>query len=227
MAERLSFDAAGCTERGLRTNQEDALGHEVGPVVSVFTVADGLGGHPNGDVASQAAVDSVVGLAQLPTAEAAPALDALARNAVSATHRVVLSTGGCTTLALLVLSGTQAVVAHVGDSRVYRLRGGALEQFTEDHREERHVLNRCLGATSPDCSAEPDVQALESRPGDVWLLATDGVVDTLSPDAIQEVLAELPTFGALWAAAVLVRRALDAGSRDNCTALVVSVGGAR
>ncbi|MBZ4395136.1 PP2C family serine/threonine-protein phosphatase [Myxococcus sp. AS-1-15] len=226
MAERLSFDAAGCTERGPRTNQEDALGHEVGPVVSVFAVADGLGGHPNGDVASQAAVDSVVGLAQLPTAEAAPALDALARNAVSAANRVVLGTGGCTTLALLVLSGTQAVVAHVGDSRVYRLRGGALEQLTEDHREERHVLNRCLGATSPDCSADSDVQVLESMPGDVWLLVTDGVGDTLEHDALREVLAELPTFGALWAAAVLVRRALDAGSRDNCTALVVRVGGA-
>ncbi|WP_141330913.1 PP2C family serine/threonine-protein phosphatase [Myxococcus sp. AB025B] len=227
MGERLSFDAAGCTERGLRTLQEDTLGHEVGPVVSVFAVADGLGGHPNGDVASQAAVDSVVGLAQLPTAEAAPALDALTRNTMSAANRVVLGTGGCTTLALLVLSGPQAVVAHVGDSRVYRLRGGALEQLTEDHREERHVLNRCLGATSPDCSAEPDVQVLESRPGDVWLLATDGVGDTLSPDAIQKVLAELPIFDERWASEELVRLALDAGSRDNCTAMVVSVGGAR
>ncbi|WP_426730185.1 PP2C family protein-serine/threonine phosphatase [Myxococcus faecalis] len=227
MAERFSFDAAGCTERGLRTYQEDALGHEVGPVVSVFAVADGLGGCPNGDVASQAAVDSVAGLAQLPTAESAPALDVLARNAVSAAHRVVLGTGGCTTLALLVLSGTQAVVAHAGDSRVYRLRGGALEQLTEDHRESRHVLVRCVGATSPDCSSEPDVQVLESSPGDVWLLVTDGVGDTLEHDALREVLAELPALDARWAAAELVRRALDAGSRDNCTALVVSVGGAR
>ncbi|QQR47702.1 serine/threonine-protein phosphatase [Myxococcus xanthus] len=219
----LAYDVGACTERGLRSYQEDAVGHDVGVNVSVFAVADGLGGHPNGDLASRAAVDSVL----LTTQAEGPATEVLARSTVATAEVSVLASGGSTTLALLMLAGTSAVVAHVRDSRVYRLRYGILDQLTQDHREYRHVLNRCLGATSPDCSSEPDVRVLDTEPGDVWVLATDGVSDTLGHAQIRAVLRELPARNARWAAEELVRRALDEGSTDNCTSLVVLVGGAR
>lgn len=222
-AQPLAYDVGACTERGLRSYQEDAVGHDLGANVSVFAVADGLGGHPNGDLASRAAVDSVL----LTTQAEGPATEVLARSTVAKAEVSVLASGGSTTLALLMLAGTSVVVAHVGDSRVYRLRYGILEQLTQDHREYRHVLNRCLGATSPDCSFEPDVRVLDAEPGDVWLLATDGVADTLGHAQIRAVLRELPAHDARWAAEELVRRALDEGSTDNCTTLVVRVGGAR
>lgn len=218
----LAYDVGACTERGLRSYQEDAVGYDVG-AMSVFAVADGLGGHPNGDLASRAAVDSVLFAAQ----SAGPLTDALARSTVAKAEVSVLASGGSTTLAMLMLAGSSAVVAHVGDSRVYRMRCGVLEQLTQDHREYRHVLNRCLGATSPDCSSEPDVRVLDTEPGDVWVLATDGVSDTLGHPEIRAVLRELPAHNAGWAAEELVRRALDEGSTDNCTTLVVLVGGGR
>ncbi|WAM23869.1 PP2C family protein-serine/threonine phosphatase [Myxococcus sp. NMCA1] len=219
----LAGDVGACTERGLRSYQEDAVGYDVGANVSVFAVADGLGGHPNGDLASRAAVDSVL----LTTQAGGQLTDAQARSTVARAEVSVLASGGSTTLALLMLAGSSAVVAHVGDSRVYRLRCGVLEQLTQDHRIYRHVLNRCLGATSPDCPSEPDVRVLDTEPGDVWVLATDGVSDTLGHPEIRAVLRELPAHNARWAAEELVRRALDEGSTDNCTTLVVLVGGGR
>lgn len=228
MSERLTFDVGAYSEQGQRRYQEDAVGHEVGPSVAVFAVADGLGGHPHGDLASKAAVEAVVGLALLPTevgGESAPGLAALASNSVTAAHRSAQDSGGSTTLAMVLVAGTRAVVAHVGDSRVYRLRSGTVAQLTEDHRVARHYLSRWLGGRrdDPDFST-PTVNELDTQPGDVWVLATDGVSDTLSEEWLRQILEREPTAQA--AAEELVRFALKLGSGDNCTALVVRVGGA-
>ncbi|NTX54820.1 PP2C family serine/threonine-protein phosphatase [Myxococcus sp. CA039A] len=228
MSERLTFDVGSFTQQGQHRYQEDAVGHEVGPSVAVFAVADGLGRHPHGDLASKAAVEAAVGLALLPTdleGESAPRLGALAFNLATAAHRSALDTGGRTTLALALVTGARAAVAHVGDSRVYRLRGGMVAQLTEDHRVARRYLSRWLGGRreDPDFST-PTVSELDTHPGDVWVLATDGVSDTLSEKWIQQILEREPTAQA--AAEALVRFALKLGSGDNCTALVVRVGGA-
>ncbi|WP_426751672.1 PP2C family protein-serine/threonine phosphatase [Myxococcus sp. Y35] len=219
-AQPLAYDVGACTERGLRAYQEDAAGHELG-AVSVFAVADGVGGHSNGDMASRAAVDQVLTVAQ----GEGPATEVMARSTVAQADMAVFNTLGATTLAMLLVSGSRVVVAHVGDSRVYRYRAGVLEQLTQDHRIGRHTLNRALGSVSPACPPEPDTRALDTKPGDVWLLATDGVCDTLNQDALVDVLSQ-PMESAPRMAERLVRRALVEGSEDNCTALVVRVRGA-
>ncbi|CAM3052176.1 hypothetical protein G4177_33415 [Corallococcus sp. ZKHCc1 1396] len=78
---------------------------------------------------------------------------------------------GLTTLAFLLVVGGRALLAHVGDSRVYRLRAGHLEQLTQDHSDSRHVLNRCLGSPRAGSDATPDVLETDLQPGDVYLLS--------------------------------------------------------
>lgn len=229
------FDVGQCSERGLRDYQEDAL--RADPFAGVFAVADGLGAGGDGDVAAEAAVARVVEVsvgredwsAEKLCVESAHAADTAVRQAQSGV------TGRCqTTLAVLVLRAGQAAVAWCGDSRVYRLRDGVLEQLTEDHRARlgdyvlRHTLARCLGARSVE-ESEADVRTLDARPGDVFALVTDGVGDTLPPERLASILAHSVFGGPVPAQATaeaLVTEALDAGSRDNCTALVVRVGGA-
>jgi len=226
------YDVAACTERGRRASHEDAVGHRPGPETGVYAVADGLGGHSGGDVAAQRAVQAV-----LDFCPGAGDLAGIARAAVGLAHELVLyeqhRTGlDCrTTLALLLVRGARAVVAHVGDSRVYRLRAGQLEQLTEDHRHPayRNVLWRCLGSQREGSEAEPDVRELEVQPGDVFALTTDGVHDVLGTEGVRGALRELdPVLGARWAAEELVSRALAQGSTDNCTAMVLRIlGGVR
>ncbi|WP_163998648.1 PP2C family protein-serine/threonine phosphatase [Pyxidicoccus caerfyrddinensis] len=225
-----TFDVWPCTERGRRAYHEDAVGHRPGPETAVYAVADGLGGHSGGDVAAQRAVQAVLDFVPGPGD-----LAGIARAAVGLAHELVLDeqrrtgTDCRTTLVLLLVRGARAVVAHVGDSRVYRLRCGVLEQLTQDHRhpESRHVLMRCLGSQRYEDNAPvPDVRELEVQPGDVYALTTDGVHDTLGTEGVRGVLREMDSvLGARWAAEELVARALAQGSTDNCTALVVRLPG--
>lgn len=223
------FDVGGCSERGSRSYQEDALRWDA--QAGVFAVADGLGAGGDGDVASDVAVTRVVELAagradwsaEKLSVESAHAADSAVRQAQSNRQ------GRCqTTLALLVVREGQAAVAWCGDSRVYRLRDGNLEQLTEDHRMYRNVLTKCLGATRTE-EAEADFRTLDVQPGDVFSLLTDGVGDTLPPERLAAILGHV-VFGkpapAQSVAEALVSEALDAGSRDNCTAVVVRIGGA-
>ena len=136
------------------------------------------------------------------------------------------------TLATLVVRGDRAIVGHVGDSRVYRLRGGALEQLTRDHSlyaemlaqgaelppKDRcpfaHVITRALGMSD---ESGPDLSTTALRRGDVFLLCTDGLSEPLPETRIAELLA-LPPEAACEA---MVREAYDAGGKDNITAVVV------
>ncbi|RKH93653.1 PP2C family serine/threonine-protein phosphatase [Corallococcus sp. AB038B] len=223
------FDVGSCSEQGRRDYQQDSAGHTQGPAGLVAAVADGLGSYEGSDKAAQVAVRTVLGYPYL--SEAAAFDGSLKRgleSAVAYAHRDVQHEqrvgrhSGLTTLALLVVAGGRAAVAHVGDSRVYRLRAGTLEQLTEDHRDSRHVLTRCLGSRrGTDCT--PDVLETDVQPGDVWLLSTDGVHDSLTPEQLAAVLTD--GADAQVAAQALVESALAAGSRDNCTALVVRVPG--
>ncbi|RKG62900.1 serine/threonine-protein phosphatase [Corallococcus sp. CA054B] len=222
-----AFDAGSCSEQGPRDYQQDAAGHTQGPAGLVAAVADGLGSYEGSDKAAQVAVRSVLGHAYLDPVGGGGSLKRGMEFAVAHAHRDVRHEQhvgqhmGLTTLALLVVAGGRAAVAHVGDSRVYRLRAGKLEQLTEDHRDSRHVLTRCLGSFRSDFT--PDVLETDAHPGDVWLLSTDGVHETLTPEQLASVLAD--GADAQVAAQALVESALSDGSRDNCTALVVRVPG--
>jgi len=167
-----------------------------------------------------------------------------ARAAVVAANRYVVDVarsvparrGMGTTLTALMLVQDQAVVAHVGDSRLYRLRDGELRQMTVDHtwvemavrqgvcsREDaeahpnRHVILRAIGA---DPTVEVDVAATELRPGDRFLLCSDGVTNHVGDGELARLLAENGPSEAAWRAISLAR--LDGGS-DNATVAVVRV----
>jgi serine/threonine protein phosphatase PrpC len=127
------------------------------------------------------------------------------------------------TLSAVVIKSTTAHVFHVGDARVYRLRDGALEQLTEDHRlwvsQEKSYLSRALGINS---QLEIDYQALKVERGDVFYFATDGVHEFVSRDLVMQLIAEhREDLDA--AAKHIVNEAYERGSTDNLTAQVVRI----
>lgn len=220
----MTLVAQGCSERGPRTRHEDALAWDA--AAGVFAVADGVGSGGGGDVAAQAAVARVVAVVGvLPgEAEAWGVAEGVMASAQLAVHEAAQSHRGgrcCTTLAVLVIRQGWAVLAWVGDSRIYRVRGGAVELLTRDHRSGRHVLDRWLGPGASEHRTKPELLSTIVQAGDAFALVTDGVGDTLSEAVLAEVLAsgrqDIAT------AETLVRAALEAGSTDNCTALVVRV----
>ncbi|MFV0373476.1 Stp1/IreP family PP2C-type Ser/Thr phosphatase [Microbacterium sp.] len=213
---------------------------------NLFVVADGMGGHAGGDVASSLAVHRLEELDHPydSTAEAERAL----QRAISETATELISTVGRkpelagmgTTVTALVMVDEFAVVAHIGDSRLYLYRGGALTQITTDHtfvqrlvdsgritpEEARHhprrsVLMRVLGDMSPD--PEVDTFIMPTQPGDRWLLCSDGlsgvVDDAHTAKALAQDMAPART------ADVLLKQALDGGAPDNVTIVIVDVGG--
>ena len=137
---------------------------------------------------------------------------------------------GATVAALAIQNGF-ALIAHVGDSRVYRLREGALEALTRDHSLQAemessglaapgpyrvsNVITQALGAGSP---VRPDVRIEPALPGDRYLLCTDGLTDALDAESIAWLLTR-----ARGATDALVEAAFERGSTDNITALVVSL----
>lgn len=203
----------------------------------VFAVADGMGGHLAGEVASRLAVETVREMAE----SKEPARVRLLQEAVARAHERIVThaasrpecAGMGTTLSVLWTSGHYAYIAHVGDSRIYRLRGGKLEQITRDHslveelvsarlitRQEarvhprRNIITRALGT---DGDNTPDMQVTESRPGDVWLLCTDGLSGMVDDAQIARALAQ---HSVEKAADTLLSRALSAGGRDNVTFII-------
>jgi serine/threonine protein phosphatase PrpC len=224
---------------GNREKNEDAVGivRESG----LFVVADGMGGYQGGEIASRLAVDIVGGCFRALAVDASPLdamvqMDAAFRRAnedVRAEQTGDLASMGAT-LTALVIRGREAVIGHVGDSRVYRFRGSALQRITRDHtfveslkdagvysagihRCFSHVLTRAVG-TAEDCT--PDLHMEELEAGDRFLLCTDGVTDVVDDETIAAVLASEP---ASESCRTLVAEALRRGSPDNVTALVVEV----
>lgn len=252
------IDAAGLTHPGrVRARNEDAF--EVIAELGLAMVADGLGGHPAGDIASRMAVqevgDRMRDLDPDPTqpdlndAEAVPraAMDLLrfavqqANSAIhSAGHKFPVVSGMGTTFAVVLIMRAFAIVAHVGDSRVYRLRDGELVALTEDDsmaaeyvrsfgaaadpdviRQHEGTLTRCLGAFA---DVQVTMRAERRLPEDVYLLCTDGLWTTVPHDRMTRILSELPD--PVRAVHALVDEANAAGGPDNITAIVVRpVGG--
>ena len=238
MVERLSGVKASvgfASETGPRERNEDFAGAVFGWELPkprrdvVAAIADGIGGAKGGRVAAETAVRGFLdGFCDLPeTMEVRRA----AATVISSLNGWINSQGrrdpelagmGCTFTAL-VLRGRVAHVLHVGDTRAYRLRGDRLVCLTIDHVREdgtgrSNILNRALGVETEvrlDYATQP--VALHDR----FLLCSDGVYGTLTPDAIAEILRGRSASDD--SARALVAAALDAGSTDNSTALVLDV----
>lgn len=214
----------------------DAHGH-------LFLVADGMGGHAVGELASKLAADTVPLTFQkqrdLGLPDALRASLEVANNTIyerGRLNRDFLRMG--TTCTTLVLSSEGAIVAHVGDSRAYRIRGSVIEQITFDHslqwelirqgamspeevyeREPRNVITRCLG---PDPRVDVDTEGpFPVQPGDVYVLCSDGLHGLVSDSEIGMIGKEL---GPADACQLLVDLANVRGGNDNITVVVVKAG---
>jgi serine/threonine protein phosphatase PrpC len=210
----------------------------------LFVVADGMGGHAGGDVASAIAVKRITEtdrqFASGTDAEFALHTALTAANAQLAETVFDHSelTGMGTTVSGLILVGGQVVIAHIGDSRIYLLREGELTQVTADHtfvqrlvdsgritEEEaavhprRSVLMRVLGDV--DATPEIDTSIMTTQPGDRWLLCSDGLSSYVSHDKILNALSTIED--AQDAAERLVKDALDQGAPDNVTVVLVDI----
>lgn len=192
----------------------------------VCAIADGMGGAAGGAEASRLGLRAF-GVTLFDGAVAAPLDRRIAAGFAAAATRVFDEAtsvpalrGMGTTMSVLCLRGGTAHVGHVGDTRIYRLRAGSCEQLTVDHaaREPDNLLLRCIGGGHATCEA--DQTALEVRPGDRFLLASDGIWATISAATLPKLMAR---GGPQVAADALVAGALAAGGPDNATAVVVDV----
>ena len=224
----------------VRANNQDSA--YAGP--HLLLVADGMGGHAGGDIASSLAVASLAPLdgeafgsgeilERLEKAIEAARLELVRR----AREDAELSGMGTTVTALL-RSGNKLAMAHMGDSRAYVLRAGVLTQVTKDHtfvqhlvdtgkitaeeaehHPQRSVVMRVLGDF--DLDLYPDLSVREARPGDRWLLCSDGLSGFVSLPTLERTLSELTDVDEC--AERLVQLALRAGGSDNITCIVADI----
>ena len=222
----------------VREQNEDSL------VVSppLFVVADGMGGHAAGEVASEIAVRTLSELApdHADTEALSKAVSQANRN-INAPLSGRGREGMGTTCTAAILDGTHLAIAQVGDSRAYLLHNGRLTQITRDHslvanmveagqltveearvHPNRSVITRALGN---DPTTTPDLYEIDVEEGDRLLLCTDGLSSMLEDDEIQAVMNRIPD--PQQCASMLVSGALVAGGLDNVTVVIANVTGAR
>lgn len=208
---------------------------------SFYGVADGMGGHSAGQIASELALKNTISSYY---ADDSPLLIQSIKSAISQANGIIYETaraiseraGMGTTITALVIRGEQAYIAQVGDSRCYLLRDKKIRQITEDHswvqeqikrgaltQEEalsspyKNVITRSLGNTP---SVDIDVFEEDIEEGDKFLLCSDGLSGLVSDDEMQKILIKSSPSQASWE---LVNLALDRGGNDNVTVLIVEV----
>ena len=210
----------------------------------LYVVADGMGGHAGGDVASAIAVQHLYALDH-PYDSVEAAREELFRSILSAGEELTQAvvehpelTGMGTTVSAMIRVKSSMVIGHIGDSRIYRLREGVLEQITGDHtfvqrlvdsgritaeeaavHPRRSVLMRVLG----DVDADPDIDThvIDTQPGDKWLLCSDGLSGYVSERDIAETL--LTVDDPELACHKLITQSLSEGAPDNVTVVIVRI----
>lgn len=227
-----------CTDVGsTRRRNEDSL--RVHREAGLLVVADGMGGHVAGDVASRMAAEEVESAAVDQGQTLEQALRSAHAALIEAGREGRGAPGMGTTCVACRLHGRLLETAWVGDSRVYRMRAGRLEQLSRDHsyvqslvdagelaveavatHPQRHVLAQCLGGAAPD-GIEVDAETIPAEPGDRLLLCTDGLTGELADARITELLTAEPDDQR--ASQALVDAALVAGGHDNVTVIVATV----
>jgi serine/threonine protein phosphatase PrpC len=253
----LSFRSFADTHVGMRrSGNEDAFltDDELG----LWVVADGMGGQAAGEVASQQAVETVQemvrsGLLKSSRAQAsppggevrpaAPNFTRVLESAVQAATYMVFGlaeqdrskVGMGTTLSVMMRTPTGAILAQVGDSRIYRVRAGISEQLTQDHTlinwqlqngliteeeaktsRQKNVITRAVGNKD---YVQVDTFEVDAQPGDVFLLCSDGLHGYLKEDEIPELVSRGPEL----AVQAFIELANGRGGKDNITVVLVSV----
>lgn len=222
----------------VRASNQDALLVLEGPC-GLYCVADGMGGHQAGDVASRMAVEELTAAlgGKKPS-------EKLLRLGIQEANRRIFDaqmqdealSGMGTTLTMIWEDKRRVLLGHVGDSRAYRLRDGVLQQVSRDHSlvaqmvrdglltpEEaarhpyRNIITRALGT---DESVEADILELDKRPGDLYLICSDGLTEYVPDEGLKQILT-----GARMedAADTLLRLALEGGGRDNISLVLAEV----
>lgn len=229
----------------IRAGNEDNFYATADERGGIFVVADGMGGHAAGEVASEMAVkllrDQLAALRDLHDRRAGDrVLDALRAANLAIYNRTVTEIdkqGMGTTASVLIIAGRRYLIGQVGDSRVYLLRDGALRQLTKDHsyvqeqvdagfltpEQARYhpysnVITRCVGASD---DVEPDTFAGETKVGDIFLVASDGLTGMVDDRRLQQLLQARVEPARIVDS--LIAEANGRGGLDNITAIVVSV----
>src|SRR5579859_2935847 len=249
LAKQLRLDVAQLTDVGRRReHNEDNMAFVIpkDPLVmankgALFIVADGMGGHAAGEVASEIAVDTISNMYyQDDSEEGGVSLLRAIRRANASIHQRaaenMLRTGMGTTCVAAVLRGNIAYIANVGDSRAYLLRGNQVVQITRDHswvaeqvraglltedqartHAQRNVITRCLGT-----QAEVDIDVFheELKEGDSLVLCSDGLSGLVSDEELHRIVDQFVPQESVYH---LVERANENGGPDNITAIVVRV----
>lgn len=247
-----TIQVAGKTDVGrIRSNNEDSFGYDVES--GVFVVCDGVGGLPAGEVASQIGVRTVLGYlhdgdrGQYPefgrrVDGVSPRAHALG-SAIQMANRSILDAaskdpncaGMSSTIVAGLVRGTGVSVAHVGDSRIYLIRGETIQQLTVDHslgmeqlrqgmisaEEAAHsrVQNYLMRALGAENEVEPDLADLELKSGDILLFTSDGLTRHVTDSRIVSLVLQAPSLDA--ACEALIQAAKEGGGSDNITCILV------
>jgi PPM family protein phosphatase len=236
MPPSLAIRCAARTDRGLvrESNQDTAYAG-----AHLLAVADGFGARPDERAASSVAVDALKALDRaVPAGDLLNALnDAVQQVGLAVRELASTAEGVGTTLTAMLWSGSELTVVHIGDSRIYLLRGGELFQITHDHTLVQAMIDE--GRLTPDEAAshpqrallvkalhggaetEPDFQLREAEPGDRYLLCSDGLHTAVSVDSLRNVLRTVPEPGD--AVHELVELANRTGGADNVACVVADV----
>ncbi len=210
----------------------------------LFAVADGMGGAQAGEVASglAAAVLNEAAGDERGEARLASLIQEANRRVFQRSSEDESTSGMGTTMTVALVDGDTIAFGHVGDSRAYRVRGGQLEQLTDDHslvgelvrsgrlspeeaesHPQRSVITRALGT---EADVDVDTFTIEAEPGDLYLICSDGLTDMVSPREIQSLLVErADDLDA--AARALIDAANAGGGEDNITVVLFQMAGAR
>jgi protein phosphatase len=253
LADKISI--SGITDTGLvRSNNEDTIGSDA--ELGLLVLADGMGGHKGGEVASAIAVDSILQelrkvLPEIVSGKVddttgysleSMAVETAIKNANSHIYRTAQDNsqyeGMGTTIVVLLFYDNRITVAHVGDSRLYRLRDTLLEQLTRDHtllqelvdrgfytrKEARESLNKNLVTRAVGVSPTVDIDLLEdiALKNDLYLLCSDGLTDMISDDLIEDIQLnykdDLEKMNQ-----ELIKQAKDHGGKDNVSVMLAQV----
>ncbi len=250
-----TLEIASCTDPGMvRSHNEDSIAAD--PANGLVVLADGMGGYNAGEVASGMATTLITTemqqlLARTPAYEIDPVTHLpvaarLVRDQVLKANTSIFQAaqsqpqyaGMGTTLVVCLFYDNKVLVAHLGDSRLYRLRDGEFSQVTRDHSllqeqvdaglispeqakhaQHKNLVTRALGI---DPAVEPEIRDYEARPGDLYLLCSDGLCDMVADEDIGETLRAFGSNLGL-AAQQLVQMANDNGGRDNVSVILVRV----
>jgi len=241
--------AVGLSDVGLvRQNNEDVWAQL--PDINFFILADGMGGHQAGEVAARHAVDDICHtLSRRDASEyhkmTLKAVEDQLKKAIRHANTFIFKLGRSnreyrgmgTTLCCLQFHPEGVIYAHVGDSRIYRLRDGTLTQLTKDHSllselieqgeikadqifdfQFKNIITKAVGTES---KVDPETTISDVRIGDTYLICSDGLSDLLSPQEITQVLSSRSELSMM--AETLVAKANRKGGRDNITAILAKI----